>query len=53
VQLDPEEWLDLTWWEEALQVNIRIQAFNSQQGTRQWFRNWRDCAGFGSFRCLP
>jgi hypothetical protein len=33
VELDPEEWLDLTWWEEALQLNIRVQAFSSQQGT--------------------
>ena len=33
VMLDPEEWLDLTWWEEALQLNIRVQAFSPQQGT--------------------
>ena len=33
VELEPEEWLDLTWWEEALQLNIRVQAFSSQQGT--------------------
>jgi hypothetical protein len=33
VALDQEEWLDLTWWEEALQLDIQVQAFSSCQGT--------------------
>jgi hypothetical protein len=33
VDLTSEEWLDLTWWETALQMNLRVQAFSSQQGT--------------------
>jgi hypothetical protein len=33
VALMPEDWLDLTWWEEALQLDISVQAFSSQQGT--------------------
>jgi hypothetical protein len=33
VALTPEDWLDLTWWEEALQLNISVQAFSSRQGT--------------------
>ena len=33
VALSPEEWLDLSWWEDALRLNISVQAFSSQHGT--------------------
>ena len=33
VDLTPEEWLDLSWWEGALELDIGVHAFSSSQGT--------------------
>ena len=33
VELTQEEWLDLSWWEAALQLDIRVTAYSSMQGT--------------------
>jgi hypothetical protein len=33
IALSTEEWLDLDWWEDALRLNISVQAFSSQHGT--------------------
>jgi hypothetical protein len=33
VALTPEEWVSLTRWEEAMQLNISVQEVSSQQGT--------------------
>ena len=33
VGLTEEDWLDLEWWATALELNIEVQAYSSQQGT--------------------
>ena len=30
--LTSEEWLDLTWWEQALRLNVGVQAYSLNQG---------------------
>lgn len=32
VDLTQEEWLNLAWWEAALQLDISVKAYNSVQG---------------------
>lgn len=33
VSLTDEEWLDLTWWENALMLGISVQSYSAQQGS--------------------
>ena len=28
----PKEWLNLTWWEQALSLNVGVQAYSLNQG---------------------
>ena len=32
VCLTPKEWLDLTWWEQVLHLNVGVQAYSLNQG---------------------